>query len=256
METKPLKTVPKISVKMWRPIVEAFDKKIEAACLRRDAYLNKVLEVELNWLDEEISIPNSQSSYDYVLAQLDQLDRKLVSLALLPELTVRLNEICSRKRVVRDAFFNRLFLLLAASPKTIDTLFFGTVGDEWRAKVWGENKHDGPFFQNGFYPLEPTIDPFWAIRNGLDIYAEDEGLEDYIEPTSGKRIRVKRDPRGAIMPADSLYTIVFEQKVSNSDKNLLGLNCYMPDWRIPGEEAEKEHREKLDELLAALEPQL
>ena len=54
------------------------------------------------------------------------------------------------------------------------------------------------------------------------------------------------------MPVDSLYTIVFEQKVRHSDQNLLGLNCYMPDWRIPGQEAEKEHRAKLDELLASL----
>lgn len=87
----------------------------------------------------------------------------------------------------------------------------------------------------------------------MDIYAEDKGLEDYIEPTSGKRIRVKRDLGGAILPADSLYTIVFEQTVRNSDKNLLGLSCYMPDVLIPGHEAEKEHREKLDELLAALD---
>ena len=35
MEAKFLKTVPKISIKIWRPILDAFDKKIEAACLRR-----------------------------------------------------------------------------------------------------------------------------------------------------------------------------------------------------------------------------
>ncbi len=82
--------------------------------------------------------------------------------------------------------------------------------------------------------------------------ADDEGLEDYIEPTTGKRIWVKRDARGEVMPVDSLYTIVFEQKVRDGDKTLLGLNCYMPDWRIPGQEAEKEHRAKLDELIASL----
>lgn len=249
MENKLLKTAPKISVKIWRPLIEAFDTKIAAACLRRDAYLNKVLEVELNWLDQEVYIPNSQASYDYVFGQLDQLDRKIVSLALSPGVTTRLNEICSRKRIVRDAFFNRLLLLLSASHPNIDKLFFATVGDRWRTEVWSEFKHEGPFFQNGFYPLEPAIDPFWAIRRGLDIYAEDEGLEDYIEPTSGKSIRVKRDITKMITPADNLYTVIFDQKV-RSDKNLLGLNCYMPDWRIPGNEAEKEYSAKLDELLA------
>ncbi|QKE41965.1 MAG: hypothetical protein HO274_12140 [Ferrovum myxofaciens] len=153
---------------------------------------------------------------------------------------------------MRDAFFNRLFLLLAASPKVVNTLLFGNLGDEWRTEVWTENKHDGPFFQNGFYPLEPMIDPFWAIRSGLEMYANDAGLEDYIEPKSGKSIRVKRDFTGAVAPADNLYTTIFEQKVRNND--LLGLSCYMPDWRIPGHGAEQEHRAKLDELLAELEP--
>ena len=36
---KPLKTPPKISVKIWRPIIEKLDAKLDAACLRRDAYL-------------------------------------------------------------------------------------------------------------------------------------------------------------------------------------------------------------------------
>jgi hypothetical protein len=250
MATKILKTVPKISVKIWRPIIDKFDEKIEAACLRRDAYLNKVLEVELAWLDEEVSIPNTPASYDYVFDRLDGLDRKLVSLALRPDLVARLNEICGRKHIVRDAFFNRLFLLLAASQNVVDTLLFGTVADEWRTEVWSQNKHDGPFFQNGFYPLEPMIDPFWAIRNGLEMYATDAGLEDYIEPTSGKKILVKRDLTGVVSPADNLYTTIFEQKVRDND--LLGLSCYMPDWRIPGQGVEQEYRAKLDELLADL----
>lgn len=252
MATKTLKTVPKISVKIWRPIIGKLDAKIEAACLRRDAYLTKVLDVELDWLDHEVSIPNSQASYDYVFDRLDQLDRKLVSLALPSELTARLNDICSRKCIVRDAFFNRLFLLLAVEPQVVDTLLFSNVGDEWRSEVWSENKNDGPFFQNGFYPLEPTIDPFWAIRNGLELYANEADLEDYVEPTSGKSIRVARDFTGAVAPADSLYTKVFEQKLRDNN-DLLGLSCYMPDWRIPGHRAEEEHRAKLDELFAGLE---
>ncbi len=242
-------TTPKISVKIWRPIIEKLDSKIEMACLRRDAYLAKVLETELGCLDEEVSIPNSQACYDFVSKRLDQLDRKLVSLALPAELTERLNEICRRKRIVRDAFFNRLFLLLAVSPIHIDKLFFNALGSVWREEVWRECKDDGQSFQSGFYPLEDRIDPFWAIRSGLEISARNEGLEDYIEPTSGKSIQVKREITD-IAPADSLYTTVFE-KLGNND--LLGLNCYLPDWRVPGLDAEQQHRVKLDELLSELE---
>ena len=250
MATKTLKTVPKISVKIWRPIIEKLDRKIDIACLRRDAYLAKVLETELDWLDQEVSIPNSKASYDYVFERLDLLDRKLVSLALPPELTQRLKEICDRKRIVRDAFFNRVFLLLAASPKVVDTLLFGDVGNKWRTEVWSENKHDGPFFQNGFYPLDPMIDPFWAVRCGLEMYASDVGLKDYVEPTSGKPIRVKTNLTEEPMPADSLYTTIFEQKVKGG--YLHGLSCYFPDWRIPDHAATKTHQAKLDELLGDL----
>jgi hypothetical protein len=30
------------------------------------------------------------------------------------------------------------------------------------------------------------------------------------------------------------------------------LNCYVPDWRIPGHEAERLHTKALDELLESL----
>ena len=224
---------------------------MKSACLRRDAYLARVLEKELDWLDEEVSISNSQASYDFVFERLGQLNRDLVSLALPPHLTDRLNDICNRKRIVRDAFFNRLFLLLSASPNHIDSLFFSGVRDEWREQVWEEFKHDGTFFQNGFYPLEAMIDPFWAIRSGLELYADAAGQEDYIEPASGNAIKVQRDLAGSISLVDSLYTTVFDQKTSDNH-DLLGLNCYMPDWRIPGHDAEQKHRLKLDELLSEL----
>lgn len=255
METKKkLKTVPKTSVRIWRPLISKLNAKIKAACLRRDAFLSKVLEIELDWLDQEVSIPNSQASYEYVVAQLDGLERDLMSLALPPVLTSRLNEICSRKRIVRDAFFNRLFFMLVASPNDIDLLLFSSAADEWRGRVWSDCNHDGPFFQNGFYPMEPSIDPFWTIRTGLDLYVEKEGLVDYVEPTSGQTVRVKRDLVGAIAPVESLYTIIFEQKARG--ENLLGLSCYMPDWRIPGQPAESDHKTKLqaytDELFSDL----
>jgi hypothetical protein len=42
----------------------------------------KVLAVALRCVDEEVSIPNSHESYDYVLKKFAAPDRKLVSLAL------------------------------------------------------------------------------------------------------------------------------------------------------------------------------
>lgn len=248
--TNTLKTVTKISVKIWRPIIKKLDEKLDAACLRRDAYLSQLLAVELDHLDSEVSIPNTQASYDYVFEQLDAFDRHIVSLALPQELTNRLNEICTRKKIVRDAFFNRLFLLLAAAPATIDKLLFADYADNWRGDVWSEYKQEGPFFQNGFYPLEPMVDPFWAMRCAMTMYAKESKLEDYIEPTSGKTIQITRDLAGGPLPAESFYTVVFTQKAGSND--LRGFSCYLPDRDIPGHQAEKAYQAKLDDLLLSI----
>lgn len=257
MAKRDLRTTPKISVKIWRPIIEKLDESLEAACLRRDAYLARVLEVELDWLDEEVCLPNSEASYEYVLGQLDRLDRKLVSLALPPQLTLRLNEICARKRVVRDAFFNRLFLLLSASPKQIDALYFGGSG-QWRKDVWMEHKVDGPFFHNGFYPLSPTINPFWALRAAHDLQVSASDVEDsdyaalehFVEPISGKAVEVVRGPTGEVEPQSSIYTKRFPQNFNGND--LIGLSCYLPDWEIPGSTAERDFKSELDRILGVL----
>ena len=248
-DPKPVPT--KISVKIWRPIINKLDAKIEASCLRRDAYLAKVLEGELTELDREVCLPNSQAAHDHVLEELDKLDRKLVSLALPPALAERLKDICSRKRIVRDAFFNRLFLLLAASPKSIDVLFFSSWTDDWRGEVWREYKHEGPFFQNGFYPLEAVVDPFWAMRCALELAESDNGAVDRItDPTTGSEGKVIRDISGEVVPVESVYTKVLDKKIG--DNSLVGMSCHFPDHLIPGHATEKVHNAKLDELLEQL----
>ena len=42
-----------------------------------------------------------------------------------------------------------------------------------------------------------------------------------------------------------------DQKIGE-DADLLGLNCFVPDWRIPGHEAERRRTKALDELLESL----
>lgn len=203
--------VQKITVQIWVGIPDKLEAKFDAACLRRDAYLQRLLETEVDWLNDEVSIPNSQAAHDYVVEQLQSLRRKPMSLALDPALVEQLNAVCASKRISRDAFFNRVFLLLAADPPLIDDLLF--TDRSWRAEVWTENKHDGPFFQSAFYPLEPNTEPFWAIRNGLELRVGDLGTpEHWTEPCSGKSIRIHRTHGGDPMPLESLYSIVLDKK--------------------------------------------
>lgn len=241
----------KVSTKIWRPILEKLEEKMDASCLRRDAYLNRVLAVELDYLDTEVALPNSTEAKRFIAERLDHLaDRKLVSLSLRPDLVERLNDLCERKQIVRDAFFNRLFLLLAAAPKTLDRLLFNGESD-WRTEVWSEFKNEGPAFQNTFYPLEQEIDPFWALRTGLDIRNDELDLDDYAAPGSTDVIKVMRDISGEIQLPPGIYTTVWsDQEVKQTD--LFGLNCHLPTWRIPNHPDELASRQRLDDLLALI----
>ena len=174
----------------------------------------------------------------------------MVTLTLDFDVVERLNEVCAKKRIVRDAFFNRIFLLLAASPKLIDRLFFG-IGVDWQNEVWAEYRNSGPYVKDGFYPLDQDIDPFWAIRAGIENLHQDDELSDFIEPESGETIRVRKDFEGNAIPPESLYTSIFRNK-ELKDTDLYGMNTFLPDWEIAGHPTALARDRRLDDLLEAL----
>jgi len=45
---------------------------------------------------------------------------------------------------------------------------------------------------------------------------------------------------------------LFDKKLRGLDVDLLGLNCYLPDWKVPGQAAQETYSAKLDELLSEL----
>jgi len=254
------KTVTKITAKIWRQTIEKLENKLDAACLRRDSYLSRVLDVELPRLDREICLRNSPDANRFVASHLESLgERKLVTFSLDPEIAERLNEICGRKLIVRDAFLNRVLLLLAAGPKLINSLFFKGLGmdlhtfildrqhtegsAETRTSiVWGDRGR-----HSAIYPLEPYIDPFWAIRLGIE---ESEAVElvDFTDPASGSVVKVQEAVGdGNFMLPDGTYSSLFHDKQFKG-LDLYGLNCYVPDWLLPGHEAERRTQIQLDEL--------
>lgn len=237
------RTTTKISVKIWQPILDKLEEKLEAACLSRDKYLAQVLATELHYLDQEVSVPNSEASRKFVASQLEQIPRKPVSLVLPSDLAARLGEICERKHIVRDAFWNRVLLLLTARPALIDKLLFD--GIDWLPHVWEEFKDDEALFRARCYPLNGAIDPFWAMRAAFDIYAREEVAEDYLDPDTKETRKVKRE-LDVVVPLDSLYAIRFTQPLNKHD--LTGLSCYLPDCELPWTDAQKPRRLSLDDL--------
>lgn len=241
----------KTSVKIWRPIIEKLDDKMEAACLRRDPYINRLLEQELPRLNQEVSIPNSPEAQVQIATRLDHLDRKPLSLAIRRDLLDELNELCASKRIVRDAFFNRLFLALVVGPKFISRLFFDG-GDDWQMRVWEECRSDGVFFERGFSQLDQAIDPFWAIREGISLYGPSGDVVTQVDPDTDLEVSVmKSSLNGEIQPLDSFYTIAWDQNTLQK-VDLFGMNTYVPNSQVPGHSAAEARIAMLDELLADL----
>jgi len=200
--------VKKIAVKVWQPIIKKLNEKIEHGCLRRDAYINKILDIELGMLDQEITQANSEEAREYIAASLDSLNRKIVTFSLRGDVVDRLDEICAQKRMVRDAIINRILLMLTAKPAVIDRLLIEALDADWRNLVWDKNVCNWNFFPDIFYPLEPDVDPFRVLREG---------------------IRLTNKTHDANF---SFYGVVLTDR-HLKDKNLFGLNCHIPNEEVP-----------------------
>src|SRR3546814_3810655 len=70
--------------------------------------------------------------------------------------------------VVCFVFFSVRFFFFFFKQKTAYEMRIS----DWSSDVCSSDL-DGPFFESGFYPLEAPVDPFWAIRAGLELRSEE-----------------------------------------------------------------------------------
>jgi hypothetical protein len=231
----------KIATRIWTPLLEKFMQRMDAACLRRDAYLAKVLQGELHELDGEITEPNSDAAHTFIVAHLDKLPRKLVTLTLPEDLVRKLDDICERKRIVRDSFFNRLFFLLAGDWRVRERLFFP--GDKWWfQRVLEKSDFSSTTAGDRLDPIPAVDDPFEAIRLGICLLQEEE--EEELEKELD--IRESKRPRHQ---SGGIYTTVLDDSTFPM-VDLYGLNTYLPDRLVPGITEHRRFETLFDDLLA------
>lgn len=250
MERKDGTKITKTTIKVWRPLVAKLEARLNETCLRRDLYLSRLLSTEVVNLDQEVAVANSPAAYNHVLERLDRLDRKAMSLALPPDVLDKVNDVCSRKNIVRDAFFNRLFLLLAASPKAIDAIFFRGYQGDWKRDVWRKFGDDSSTVDTGVLPLASLSDPFWAIREALEIDHESIELTDWVSPSDGRVVKMMDMGLGNVTLPWSLYTKYLDNGISNVD--LVGFNCYVPDWQVPSHAEALKRKSEMDAIFEQL----
>lgn len=214
----------KVATRIWIPLLQRFERRIEDACFRRDAFLAKVLRRELPELDSEISEPNSEAAQRFIAARLDALPRKIVTLTLPPNLVQQLDDICERKRIVRDSFFNRLLFLLAADARTIDRIFFRQ-SPHWLSRVLERTDFAVDAAAERLIPIPDVDDPFGAIRLGLAVSAMED--EEEFGPSPAHRL-------------GRIYGNPLTDKTFPNEVDLYGLNVHLTDYWVPGTEIHEE----------------
>lgn len=108
-------TTTKITVKIWEQQLAAFDQGIDALFIKRDAFLNHMIKVETSHLAKDLGARRlSPLGNRYIAGELKRLGTKPVNIVVDKATANDLNEVVSATNIVRDAFVNRLILLLRA----------------------------------------------------------------------------------------------------------------------------------------------
>ena len=148
----------KVLVNVYEPVIAIMKHKLDAACLKRDAYLDKALQIEAGFLREEVTTPNSDKAKSYIADNLKQLKLKPLNLLLSTETVELMNEVCKEKNIPRDAFINRVFLLLIASDTVIDALFYRVIRNnyywEGRSEADGQSSWEGCKYESIRYSMD------------------------------------------------------------------------------------------------------
>lgn len=213
----------KIMVNVWLPVLDSLNKKVEAAGLRRDLFLDRVLQGELLELEKEPATPNSEEAKRCIAEHIAQLNCRSISLNLSDKTIQKLNELCQQKNIVRDAFINRVLLCLVAKPRILEILF---PIEDYREKVF--EYWEKPGHAHLWQPLdtmgELVNDPFSFIRECLERAREENHDDSY-----------------------TFYqTHIPDRLFGDKVKGILGLNVFLPDVLVPGHPL---HRELIDDLL-------
>jgi len=220
--------------KVWRPLLRKFSSTIERACLRRDAYLDRVFAHEAKALKDEIPCRNSPEARDYLQRRLDELERIPVNFSLSPATIKGVNRACEELNVIRDCFINRVLFLLGADISTCEAVTRIAL-QEYLPDILGDHDRDfiyAPLWGGGLSAVSEIVssDPFWALRNIIDHF-RDQGDED-------------------VTPLHAC--LIIPEMFSNKPPGVIALNCYLPDEFIPDFPASKRATKSLEELLGEL----
>jgi hypothetical protein len=215
----------KVLVNVYEPLIAILKYKLDAACLKRDAYLDLALNCECGYLREEVTTPNSEKTKNFITDNLKQLRLKPLNLLLSTETVDLMNEVCKEKNIPRDAFINRFFLLLIASDTLLAALF-SSKDEELDFSDYSRNISQYGSEEEFFYNRPSILDtiedfvktsPLWWIRNYCDFNHDGLALYRYFFEKT------------ALLKLPEEYAFL-------KDENALGFNTFITDDQVSAQE--------------------
>lgn len=224
----------KITMTVWEDLFNAFNKKLDGCFIKRDAFLNHIIYRELDTLQRGLKgRKNSPEARRLVTSELSQLGTKKINVVVDKEVAEKLNKIVKDHNLARDAFINRLLLLLTFPDKTLAEMFSVNLNPE-AIDVHGTDLEMRP---KGFGEALPNLfnDPNSFLQEELEINAAeyDTDPEGNIYTSELKRVGIKG--------------------IDKTGRFLIGLSCYLDDSRVPNTDAWKKRQEELKQELKDLE---
>lgn len=114
----------KITMTVWDDLFALFSNKLDRCFIKRDAFLNHVISVELANLKRGVEgKKNSAVAKRYISSNLKALGTKSINVVVDKQVANDLNNLVKEHNLVRDAFVNRLLLLLSFPDNIISHIF-------------------------------------------------------------------------------------------------------------------------------------
>lgn len=114
----------KITAKIYLPLIKSFNDQLSALHIKRDSFLNSMLKSEIKYLAEAMKGKTLTSKAKrHIAGELKRMgDDKLetVNIVVDKDVADELNQIVKSSNLVRDAFINRLILLLRSSDEFLN----------------------------------------------------------------------------------------------------------------------------------------
>lgn len=216
--------------RIWDKTHAKFSKQMDEVALKRDAFLDRVLDHEAKQVLREIPKPNSKLAHGFLLRKVRELDSTKVNLTLSLRTFELIDKACTEKNIPRDCFINRVILMLVAGRRFYAQLLEDDEFDSYVLDPDNREEFYGGFHLSSLDAIGSVVndDPFRPIRY-LIKYANQQRARD-LNPLLA--IPVTPVMFNSHPPPEALY----------------GLNCWLPDDYVPGTAAHKKQQRHFDQL--------